>query len=44
MAETAFSTLNRRYGSAVRPHTWYRDCRKLVLTAAVSKLKQSLKQ
>lgn len=35
MAETACSAIQRRYGSAVRPSTWYREVRELVLKAVV---------
>ncbi|WP_225336305.1 IS5 family transposase [Halomicrobium urmianum] len=44
MAETAFSAIKRRYGSAVRPRAWYREFRELVLTAAVYNLERSIKQ
>ena len=44
MAETAFSAIKRRYGSAVRSRTWYRQFRELILTAAVYNLEQALKQ
>ncbi|WP_225336296.1 IS5 family transposase [Halomicrobium urmianum] len=44
MAETAFSVIKRRYGSAVRPRAWYREFRALVLTAAVYNLERSIKQ
>ncbi len=44
MAETAFSAIKRRYGSAVRPSVWYREFRELVLTAAVYNLEQAIKQ
>ncbi|SEP25037.1 hypothetical protein SAMN05216388_105417 [Halorientalis persicus] len=43
MAETAFSAIKRRYGSAVRPRAWYREFRELVLTAAVYNLEQAIK-
>lgn len=42
MAEIAFSAIRRRYGSAVRPRPWYREFRKLVLTAAVYNLERSI--
>jgi len=44
MAETAFSAIKRRYGSAVRPSAWYREFRELVLTAAVYNLEQVIKE
>ncbi|WP_246989597.1 IS5 family transposase [Halorientalis marina] len=44
MAETAFSAIKRRYGSAVRPSVWYREFRELVLTAAVYNLEQAIKR
>lgn len=43
MAETAFSAIKRRYGSAVGPSAWYRQFRELVLTAAVYNLEQAIK-
>jgi IS5 family transposase len=43
MAESAFSAIKRRYGSAVRPSTWYREFRELVLTAAYN-LEQAIKE
>jgi IS5 family transposase len=42
MAETAFSAIKRRYGSAVGPSAWYREFRELVLTAAVYNFEQSI--
>jgi IS5 family transposase len=44
MAETAFSAIKRRYGSAVGPSAWYRQFRELVLTAAVYNLEQAIKE
>jgi IS5 family transposase len=44
MAETAFSAIKRRYGSAVGPSTWYRQFRELVLTATVYNLEQAIKE
>ena len=44
MAETAFSAIKRRYGSAVRPSVWYREFRELVLTTAVYNLEQAIKR
>jgi IS5 family transposase len=44
VAETAFSAIKRRFGPAVHPRAWYREFRKLVLTAAVYNLEQALKQ
>jgi IS5 family transposase len=44
MAETAFSAIKRRYGSAVGPSAWYREFRELVLTAAVYNLEQAIKE
>ena len=44
MAETAFSAIKRRYGSAVGSSAWYRQFRELVLTAAVYNLEQAMKQ
>ncbi|WP_225335217.1 IS5 family transposase [Halomicrobium urmianum] len=44
MAESAFSAIKRRYGSAVRPGIWYREFRELVLTAAVYNLEQAIKE
>lgn len=44
MAETAFSAIKRRYGSAVRSRAWYRQFRELILTATVYDLEQALKQ
>lgn len=41
MAETAFSTIKRRFGPAVHPRAWYRG---LMLTAAVYNLEQALRQ
>lgn len=42
MAETAFSAIKRRYGSAIRPGVWYREFRELVLTAAVYNLERAI--
>jgi IS5 family transposase len=44
IAETAFSAIKRRFGLAVNPRAWYRECRELVLTATVYNLEQALKQ
>jgi len=44
MAESAFSAIKRRYGSAVEPSAWYREFRELVLTAAVYSLEQAIKE
>jgi IS5 family transposase len=44
MAESAFSAIKRRYGSAVGPGVWYRQFRELVLTAAVYNLEQAVKE
>ena len=44
MAESAFSAIKCRYGSAVRPSAWYREFRELVLTAAVYNLEQAIKE
>ncbi|RDZ55765.1 IS5/IS1182 family transposase [Haloferax sp. Atlit-10N] len=44
MAETTFSAIKRRFGPAVHPRAWYREFRKLVLTAAVYNLERALKQ
>lgn len=44
MAETAFSAIKRRYGTAVRPSAWYREFRELVLTAAVYNREQALRE
>jgi len=44
MAETAFSAVKRRYGSAVRPSAWYREFCQLVLTAAVCDLERALER
>jgi len=44
MAETAFSAIKRRYGSAVGPSAWYRQFRELVLTATVYNLERALKE
>nr|WP_225335958.1 transposase [Halomicrobium urmianum] len=44
LAESAFSAIKRRYGSAVRPGVWYRAFRELVLTAAVYNLEQAIKE
>jgi IS5 family transposase len=44
MAETAFSVIKRRYGSAVRLSAWYRQFREVVLTTIVYNLKQALKK
>ncbi len=44
IAETSFSAIKRRYGSAVRPRTWYREFRELVLTAAAYNLERSITQ
>lgn len=44
MAESAFSVIKRRYGSAVRHRAWYREFRELVLTAAVYNLERSITQ
>jgi IS5 family transposase len=38
MAETAFSAIDRRFGSAVHPCTWYREFRDLLVTATVYNL------
>jgi IS5 family transposase len=42
MAETVFSAIKRRFGSAVGPSAWNRDFRKLALTVAVYNLEQPL--
>jgi len=44
MAETAFSAIKRRFGSAVGPSAWYREFRELVLTVAVYNLEQAIKE
>ena len=44
MAETAFSAIKRRFGSAVRPSAWYREFCEFVLTAAVYNLEQAIKE
>ena len=44
MAETAFSAIKGRFGSAVRPNAWYREFRELVLTFAVYNLEQAIKE
>lgn len=44
MAETAFSAIKRRFGSAVRPSAWYREFRELVLTAAFYNLERAIKE
>lgn len=44
MAESAFSAIKRRYGSAVGPGVWYRQFRELVLTTAVYNLEQAIKE
>jgi len=44
MAEIAFSAIKRRFGPAVHSLAWYRDFRRLVVTAAVYNLEQALKQ
>ncbi len=44
MAESAFSAIKRRFGSAVGPSAWYREFRELVLTVTVYKLEQALKE
>jgi IS5 family transposase len=44
MAESAFSAIKRRYGSAVGPSAWYRQFRELVLTATVYNLEQAIKE
>jgi IS5 family transposase len=44
MAETAFLAIKRRFGPAVHPRAWYREFRKLVVTATVYDLEQALKQ
>jgi len=44
MAESAFSAIKRRYGSAVGPSARYREFKELVLTAAVYNLKQAIKE
>ncbi len=44
MAETAFSAINRLFGSAVGPSAWYREFRELVLTVAVYNLEQAIKE
>ena len=38
MAETAFSTIKRRFGPTVHPCMWHREFRELVVTAAVYNL------
>jgi len=43
-AETAFSAIKRRYGSAVRPSVWNREFRELVLNAAVYNSEQAIKR
>jgi len=44
MAETAFSAIKRRFGSAVGLSAWYREFRELVLPAAVYNLEQAIKE
>jgi IS5 family transposase len=44
MAESAFSAIKRRYGSAVGSRAWYRQFRELVLTATVYNLEQAIKE
>jgi len=44
MAETVFSAIKRRFGSAVWPSAWYREFRELVLTVAVYNLEQAIKE
>jgi IS5 family transposase len=44
MAESAFSAIKRRFGSAVGPSAWYREFRELVLTVAVYNLEQALNE
>ena len=44
MAESAFSAIKHRFGSAVRPSAWYREFRELVLTIAVYNLEQAIKE
>jgi IS5 family transposase len=43
MVETAFSAIKRRFDLAVHLHVWYREFRKVVLTAIVYNLEQALK-
>jgi IS5 family transposase len=42
MAETAFSAIKRRFGSAVGLTAWYRQLRQLLLIATVYNLERSL--
>ena len=44
MAETAFSAIKRRYGSAVGPSAWYRQFREIVVTATIYNLEQAIKE
>jgi IS5 family transposase len=44
MAESAFSAIKRRFGSAVGPSAWYREFRELVVTVAVHNLEQAIKE
>ena len=44
MAESTFSAIKRRYGSAVGPSAWYRQFRELVLTATVYNLERAIKE
>lgn len=44
MAETAFSALKRRFGSAVGPSVWYRQFCELVLPTAIYNLEQAIKE
>jgi len=44
MAESAFSAIKRRYGSAVGPSAWYRQFRELVLTGTVYNHEQAIQE
>ncbi len=42
MAESAFSAIKHRYGSAVEPSTWYHEFREMVLTVTIYYLEKPL--